>query len=114
MNFDDFWQKSITHLKEKMSASEADKRVIIDNWRSDKGLTGERFAVVEAQKDGIKCLTIHASREITLPREDMEMLYGMWDDYLSGRTTRMDLIDCIPRPTYCVAVMRFLKDSIQQ
>lgn len=110
MNFDEFWPKSIEYLTEKFSVGGG--KLILKNWRADKGLTGEKFEISWAADDGIDCLTIYASKKINLPKEDMEVLYGMWDDYIAGNVNRMDLIDAIPRPVYCVAVMKYLKDGV--
>jgi hypothetical protein len=111
LNFEEFWQAAIEYLQSQIAASDRGE-LVVDNWRPDIGATGERFPVTEAGDETIKCLTIYASKEIKLPREDMASLYEMWDDYLSGEATRMDLIEKIPRPTYCVAVMKLLKDNI--
>ncbi len=111
MNFEEFWEEAIEFLQSRIAGSEG-QRIIVDNWRPESGATGERFPVTEASEESIKCLSIHASKEIKLPREDMASVHEMWDDYLSGEATRMDLIEKIPRPTYCVAVMKLLKDNI--
>jgi hypothetical protein len=111
LGFEEFWQAAIEFLNSQISASEGG-RFLVDNWKPETETTGERFPVTEAAYDMIKCLSIYASKEIRLPREDMASVYEMWDDYLSGEATRMDLIEKIPRPTYCVAVMKLLKDNI--
>ena len=111
MNFEEFWERAIEFLAAQIAASDGGK-FIVDNWRPESGATGERFPLTEASDEAIKCLSIYASKEIKLPREDMASVYEMWDDYLSGEATRMDLIEKIPRPTYCVAVMKLLKDNI--
>jgi hypothetical protein len=111
LNFEEFWEKAIEFLASQIAASDEGK-LVVDNWRPESGATGERFPVTEATAEAIKCQSIYASKEIKLPREDLASVYEMWDDYLSGEATRMDLIEKIPRPTYCVAVMKFLKDNI--
>jgi len=111
MTFDEFWKKSIDLLELKIDAA-PDKRLILSNWRVDKDLSHEKFPVVRASESSIKCLSIYASKDINIPSEDMEELYGMWDDYLAGELNRLDIIDRIPRPAYCLAVMKYLKDSV--
>lgn len=111
MNFDDFWKKGIDFLQSKIAGA-GDDGLAVDNWRTDNGATGERFRIVGAESDQINCLSIYASKKIGLPREDMEILYEMWDRYLAGDITRMDLIDNVPRPAYCVSVMKLLKDNV--
>jgi hypothetical protein len=110
LNFEDFWNKGIDFLQSKIT--DADPGLVIDNWRVDKGNSGERFPIVGAGPDEIKCLSIYASKRIGLPQEDMEILFEMWDGYLAGEIKRMDLIDNIPRPAYCVSVMKLLKDNV--
>jgi len=112
MDFTEFWQKGIDHISAKLGDSGEDGKVILEAWNPDKGFTGEKFPVVGATPNGVKCLSIYASKPINVPPEDMEELYGMWDSYLAGEATRLDLIESIPRPVYCVAVMKFLKDNI--
>lgn len=111
MTFEEFWQKGIDLLRTKISDPGGNK-IVIDNWRADRGLSGQRFPLVKASDGGIKCLSIHASKEINIPKEDMEVLYGMWGDYLSGEVNRMDIIDSIPRPAYCLSLMKYLKDNV--
>jgi hypothetical protein len=111
MSFERFWHKGIGYLNDRLSGDD-DTDLVVENWKTPGGHTGEKFQVVSAEDDGIKCLSIYASKEILLPREDMEVLFGMWDGYLSGDVTRLDLIDAIPRPAYCVAMMKLLKDNI--
>lgn len=111
MDFEEFWGRAIEFLRSQIAASD-ERKFVVENWRPESGATGERFPLTEATPETITCLSIYASKEIKLPREDMAALYEMWDDYLSGEATRMDLIEKIPRPTYCVAVMKLLKDNI--
>ncbi|MEE9553801.1 MAG: hypothetical protein V3W18_05835 [candidate division Zixibacteria bacterium] len=110
MIFEKFWSVGIELIKAKLS--EGGSKLILDNWRADKGLTGEKFELSGADDDGVDCLSIYASKKINLPKEDFEALYDMWDDYIAGDLNRMDLIDAIPRPAYCVAAMKYLKDNI--
>jgi len=42
----------------------------------------------------------------------MEALYDMWEDYINREVSRMDIIENVPRPTYCVALMKILKDNV--
>lgn len=109
MNFAEFWTLAIERLRNELSSS--GNEISLQNWKPKTGHTGEKFQVVGAADDGIDCVTIYGGKKINLPKEDMEALYGMWDDYLTGEATRMDLIDAVPRPVYCAAVMKYLKDS---
>ncbi len=109
MTFEEFWISAIENLRARLV--ESGNEIRLENWKADTGPTGEEFQVMGASDDGIDCMTIYGGKKINLPKEDMEVLYGMWDDYVAGEANRMDLIDAIPRPAYCVAVMKYLKDD---
>ena len=109
MNFDDFWNNSIKLLQEKIT--ESDGKFIVKNWRVDKDNLPEEFPVTGANDDEIICLSIFASKKISIVKDDMEALYDMWADYINREVGRMDIIENVPRPTYCVAIMKVLMDN---
>ncbi len=112
MKFDDFWDKGVELLRAGMENSADGGKYIVDIWTSDKGIQPLKFPVIDADSEEIRCLSIYASKEMALTKEDMEALYDIWDDYVSGEATRMDIIESVPRPTYCVAIMKLWKDKI--
>ena len=110
MDFDIFWTKSISFLQGKIT--ESDGKFIVKNWRIDKDNLPEEFPVTEANDNEIVCLSIFASKKISIVKDDMEALYDMWEDYINREVSRMDIIENVPRPTYCVALMKILKDNV--
>ena len=74
MDFNEFWKRSVEFLNANIAKSE-DNRFIIHNWRVDKDDLPEIFPVIEVNDDEIFCLSIHASKKISLVKEDMEALY---------------------------------------
>jgi len=112
MDFEEFWAIGIKLLKTGISASSDGNNYFINTWRADKEEVSQRFPVVDASPRGIGCLSIHASKNITIPKNDMKLLYDIWDSYVDGKISRMDIIEKIPRPTYCVSLMKHLKDKI--
>ena len=111
MDFDIFWDKSITLLRDKIT--ESDGKFIVKHWRIDKTDLPEEFPVTGADDDEIVCLSIFASKKIAIVKDDMEALYDMWEDYINREVGRMDIIENVPRPAYCVSIMKLLKDSIK-
>ena len=112
MDFETFWAVGIKRLKDKIAGCDDRQRYFIENWRADKEPIDQKFAVVEADPRQIKCLSIHASRDIVITKSDMGRLYDIWESYCNGELGRMDIIEAVPRPTYCVSVMKHLKNEI--
>lgn len=112
MDFEEFWAIGIKLLKTGISTSPGDNTYFINTWRADKEEVSQKFPVVDASTRSISCLSIHASKEIAIPKNDMMLLYEMWDSYIDGKVSRMDIIEKILRPTYCVSLMKYLKDNI--
>jgi hypothetical protein len=114
LQFDEFWARAVAFLKDKVDAAkvETEKKLIIASWTGGKSFTDEKFAVQDASQDKITCLTIHAGKPIDISRSDMEILYGMWDDFVQGRTARIEIVEKVPRTTYALSLMKYLKDNI--
>jgi hypothetical protein len=115
LQFDEFWARAVAFLKDKVNAAkiETEEKLIVASWTAGKGFADEKFAVHDANQDKIACLTIHAGKPIDIPRSDMESLYGMWDDFVQGRTTRIEIVEKVPRTTYALSLMKYLKDNIR-
>ena len=111
MDFDSFWNKTVEFLKNEISNA-PDNQFIINNWRINEENIPEKFPVIEANEDEIVCLSIFASKKIAIVKDDMEALYDIWDDYINSEIGWMDIIDSVPRPAYCVSIMKVLKESI--
>ena len=109
MDFEEFWAIGIKFLKTGISGED---KYIISDWRVDGDNSGLEFPVVDANPRDIRCLSIHASKDITIPKADMKKLYDMWDSYRGGNVSRMEILEKIPRPAYCVSLMKRLKDHI--
>lgn len=115
MQFDEFWARAITFLKDKVNAANVgrEEKLIVASWTAGKAFTDEKFPVHDANQDKITCLTIHAGKPIDIPRSDMETLYGMWDDFVQGGITRIEIVEKVPRTTYALSLMKYLKDNIR-
>jgi hypothetical protein len=112
VDFEIFWARGIKTLRDFATAAENGKSHLVERWCMHTGLTGQKFPVVDADPREIKCLSINASRRISIPKSDMKKLYDVWDSYVDGKITRMRIIETVPRPTYCVSLMKHLKDKI--
>lgn len=112
MDFEIFWAMGIKTLRDFIAVPGEGGRCPVERWGMHTGLTGQKFPVVEADPREIKCLSINASRRISIPKTDMKKLYDVWDDYVEGKISRMDIIEKIPRPTYCVSLMKHLKEKV--
>jgi len=112
MDFEKFWAMGIKTLRDFIASPANEKSYLVERWGMHTGLTGQKFPVVDADPREIKCLSINASRKISIPKSDMKKLYDVWDDYIGGKISRMDIIERVPRPTYCVSLMKHLKEKI--
>jgi hypothetical protein len=88
-------------------------RLFVANWKQDKGFVDEKFPVRNAAPEKITCLTIHAGKPIDIPRDDMATLYDIWDDFLGGQTARIEVVEKVPRTTYAISLMKYLKDNVR-
>lgn len=115
MQFDEFWSKAIDFLKGILTDRKQDReeRLFISNWRPDRGFVDEKFPVREVGPEKITCLTIHAGKPVEIPKDDMATLFDIWDDFLSGQTPRIEVVDKIPRTTYAISLMKYLKDNVR-
>ena len=114
MQFDDFWTKAISFLKNHLDQSRngREEKVFITNWRAGKGFSDEKFPVREIGPDKITCLTIHAGKPVDIPREDMEILYSIWDEYINGSVSKLEVVEKVPRTTYAISLMKYFKEII--
>jgi len=114
LQFDDFWAKAIAQLKIRLKKSGDDRgeHIFVTNWRPDKGFLDEKFPIRDATEDRIECLSIHAGKSIEIPRDDMETLYSMWDEFLVGSISKLEVVENVPRTTYAISLMKYLKESI--
>ena len=114
MQFDEFWSRAISFLKNGLDRSRngREDRLFITGWRAGKGFTDEKFPVRDINDEKITCLTIHAGKPIEVPREDMETLYSLWDEYINGTVSKLEVVEKVPRTTYAIALMKYLKEGI--
>lgn len=114
MQFDDFWSKAVSYLKNILARSGENRgeHIFISNWRADKGFLDEKFPIRDATDDRIECLTIHAGKPVEIPKNDMETLYSLWDEYLSGSVSKLEVVEQVPRTTYAISLMKYLKESV--
>lgn len=115
MQFDEFWVRAVDFLKGGLSGQkqEREESLFISNWRPDKGFLDEKFPVREVLPEKITCLTIHAGKPVEIPKDDMATLYDVWDDFLSGQTARIEVVEKVPRTTYAISLMKYLKDNVR-
>jgi hypothetical protein len=115
LQFDDFWSQSIDSIKRELEKNKAEpgEKLLISNWRPDKGFIDEKFPIREASADKITCLTIHAGKPIEIPRDEMAVLFDLWEDFLSGHTARIEVVEKVPRTTYAISLMKYLKDNVK-
>ena len=114
MRFDEFWSRAIAHLKNYIDheRSRREARLFVSSWHLGKGFTDEKFPVRDVTPEKITCLTIHAGKAIDIPRTDMATLCSIWDEYVQGMISRLEIVEKIPRPLYAISLMKFLKESI--
>ncbi len=115
MQFDEFWSRAVDLLKDELSAPKDDREKLffVSNWRPDRGFLDEKFPVREVGPEKITCLTIHAGKPVEIPKDDMATLYGVWEDFLSGQTARIEVVEKVPRTTYAISLMKYLKDNVR-
>jgi hypothetical protein len=113
MDFERFWAIGIKSLRDRVADCGGEKFHHVERWCVHTGETDQKFPVIEANPREIKCLSINASKNISIPKSDMKKLYDVWEMYIDGRVTRMEIIERIPRPTYCVSLMKHLKDDVE-
>jgi hypothetical protein len=113
MDFERFWAMGIKILRDFVAATENGKNHLVERWGMHTGLTGQKFPIVDADPREIKCLSMNASKKISIPKSDMKRLYDVWESYVDGKITRMRIIEIVPRPTYCVSLMKHLKEKIR-
>jgi len=113
LQFDDFWSKGISYLKNLLAKSGEDRgeRIFISSWRADRGFLDEKFPIRNATDDHIECLSIHAGKTIDIPKTDMETLYSLWDEYIAGTVSKLEVVEKVPRTTYAIALMKYLKEN---
>ncbi|UCE65991.1 MAG: hypothetical protein JSU85_14225 [Candidatus Zixiibacteriota bacterium] len=112
MDFERFWAVGIKTLRDCVDGCSEEEKYFVKRWCVHTEDTGQMFPLVEANPREIKCLSINASRSISIPKSDMKKLYEIWDDYIDGKVSRMQIIEKVPRPTYCVSLMKYLRDKV--
>ena len=112
MDFEKFWAVGIKSLRDRVAGCSEKEKYFVKRWCMHTGDTDQKFPVEEATPRGINCLSINASKKITIPKSDIKKLYDVWEGYIDGRVSRMEIIEKIPRPTYCVSLMKHLRDKI--
>jgi hypothetical protein len=114
LQFDEFWSKAVSFLKTSLDQLEEDRieKLFVSSWRAGRGFSDEKFPVRKVEFDKIICLSIHAGKAIEIPRNDMATLYTLWDDYIRGQLSRFEIVEKVPRTTYAISLMKFLKESI--
>jgi hypothetical protein len=94
------------------SGDDRGEHIFVSNWRPDKGFLDEKFPIRDVTEDRIACLTIHAGKPVDIPKSDMETLYSLWDDFLGGSVSKLEVVELVPRTTYAISLMKYLKESI--
>jgi hypothetical protein len=114
LQFDEFWHKAVIYLKNDIDNKrlQREDHLFIDSWRAGKGFIGEKFAVRDATPEKITCITVHAGKEIDIPRSDMAILYNLWDDYVKRGVSRLEIAEWIPRMRYAISLMKYLRERI--
>lgn len=114
LQFEEFWSRATAFLKDSLAQTREsrEERLFISNWRPGKGFTDERFPVRDADPEKITCLSIHAGKTIDIPKDDMATLYTLWDDYLQGAVSKIEVVEKVPRTTYAISLMKYLKESV--
>jgi len=113
MDFERFWAIGIKSLRDCVAVRNGEEDHYVERWCVHTGETDQKFPVIEANPREIKCLSINASKNISIPKSDMKKLFDIWESYIDGRISRMEIIERIPRPTYCVSLMKYLRDKVQ-
>ena len=114
MRFEDFWSRAVALLKEKTDSlkEEREEKLFVATWTVRKGFAADKFPVRDVSSEKITCLTIHAGKPVELPKSDMEILYNNWDDYVQGQASRLEIVEKVPRTTYALSLMKYLKDNV--
>lgn len=66
----------------------------------------------EAQPEKIVCRTVHSGKTVDIRRGDMATLYSLWDRFLQGDITRLEIAERLPRTQYAISLMKYLKEKI--
>jgi hypothetical protein len=113
--FDQFWSRAVEYLKSELGEQRPgrEERLFVANWRPDRGFLEEKFAVRDVGAEKITCVTIFGGKPVDIPRDDMATLYNLWDDFLSGRMARIEVVEKVPRTTYAISLMKYLKDNVR-
>jgi len=80
--FDDFWGNLQTGLKTPQK---------ITNWTIKKGVTGDSFTAKVKNNQYITCVLPSGSDQ-HIPKKDFQLIYDNWNDYVSERIQRIDLV----------------------
>jgi hypothetical protein len=111
LNFEKFWECGLKLLKKKYLATMPD-HYYIENWTVEHGHgLNNRFPLNKVLGDEFVIGTIESGDDINLPISDLQYIYEHWDSYLGGKISREDLGKTSRTSTYCISIIKFLKDS---
>jgi hypothetical protein len=95
-SFESFWNELQIELRKPRK---------IRNWTAKKGSTGDDFFAYVKNENYVIC-KIMAGNDQNVPKNDFQIIYDHWEDYLAERVTRAEFAHG------CVGNSRFTKYTI--
>jgi len=103
--FDKFWKRLTDVLRVKQ---------LIRNWTRDHGYLGRGdFYAVYRGGNVIICILENGS-VLKVPREDFELLFNHWEDYIKGRYPRRLLRDKSRFTKYTISILNQYREFLQE
>jgi len=105
MRFDEFWKKLTTVLRDKR---------LIRNWTRDSGYLGKGdFYAVYRGGNVIICI-LESGSVLRVPKEDFELLFNHWEDYIKGRYPRHLLRNKSRFTKYTISILNQYGEFLQE
>lgn len=86
----------------------------VNAWSAANGETGRRFQVDDFEADCLWISGAGISGRRRIRRSDLERVYAVWDDYLSGRRKRADLKPLTFNSTYVLSLLRLILEDVSK
>jgi hypothetical protein len=102
MAFKQTWALLQTHLR----AGDA-----VSNWTAHRGLLGDTFTVRAVQAASVEVLPPKARNIQRIPQRDFEIVYAMWNGYLTGTVPRPKIRDSTRFSKYIISIYRWLEQQ---
>lgn len=83
--------------------------VLIKNWTCDSGFLGDDFTVTAVASGFIEVNSPNAANIQRVPREDFELVYTEWANYIAGQTGRAEIRDKTRFSKYIISVLHWLE-----